>query len=328
MHVSLSHLKALKVFEAAARLASFTRAADELCVTQAAVSHQIKGLEQKLGFTLFHRQIRKVALTTAGENLFRVVTGAFQDIETTIHDLRAHAAQSASLNISLTPSLSSKWLLPRLASFTAEFPNIELHLYHSISSRDLIKTEIDLSIRWGDGKWSGFCVERLCQSHLIPVCAPDYLRDEQPLTKPDDLRHYTLLHEDNHAEWGQWLRAAGARRVNSNRGLIIDDSNTLLLAAMNRQGIALGRTPLIYEDIKAGRLICPFDVSIPCEQSYYVLHAPAKDDQPAIRSFRAFLAKQVMDEAGMTPASRPLPSRGGRSARPHVLPQKSSESAA
>ena len=328
MHVSLSHLKALKVFEAAARLASFTRAADELCVTQAAVSHQIKGLEQKLGFTLFHRQIRKVALTTAGENLFRVVTGAFQDIETTIHDLRAHAAQSASLNISLTPSLSSKWLLPRLGSFTAEFPNIELHLYHSISSRDLIKTEIDLSIRWGDGKWSGFCVERLCQSHLIPVCAPDYLRDEQPLTKPDDLRHYTLLHEDNHAEWGQWLRAAGARRVNSNRGLIIDDSNTLLLAAMNRQGIALGRTPLIYEDIKAGRLICPFDFSIACEQSYYVLHAPAKNDQPAIRSFRAFLAKQVIDEAGMTPTSRQLPARGGRGAKTNALSQRSSESAA
>lgn len=121
-----------------------------------------------------------------------------------------------------------------------------------------------------------------------------------------------MLHEDNHAEWGQWLRAAGARRVNSNRGLIIDDSNTLLLAAMNGQGIALGRTPLIFADIKAGRLVCPFDVSIPCEQSYYVLYAPAKEGHPAIRSFRAFLAKQVMDEASMTPASRLPLSRAGK----------------
>lgn len=315
MHVSLSHLKSLKVFEAAARLASFTHAANELCVTQAAVSHQIKGLEEKLGFTLFHRQVRKVSLTTAGENLFRVLSGAFQEIETTINDLRSHAAQSANLNISLTPSLSSKWLLPRLSSFTAEFPNIELHLYHSISHRDLMKTDIDLSIRWGDGKWPGLHVERLCASELIPVCAPDYQRPEHPLHKPDDLRHYTLLHEDNHAEWAQWLRAAGARRVNSNRGLIIDDSNTLLLAAMNRQGIALGRTPLIIEDVKAGRLICPFDLAIACEEAYFITYASNKADQPAIRSFRAFLVKQVMDEAPSSPTATATRPHLGKTAR-------------
>lgn len=299
MNRSTSYLKALKTFEAAARHQSFTLAADELCITQAAVSHQIKGLEEKLGFPVFHRHIRRVSLTVPGENLFRTLIHAFATIEDSISSLRAHVAENASLNISLTPSFSSKWLLPRLVSFTTEYPNIELHLYHSISNRDLIKTDIDVAIRWGDGNWPGFISERLTESRLIPVCAPDYLRPEHPLKTTKDFDHYTFLHEDTHADWSRWLEKAGETGIISNRGLIIDDSNALTLAALNGQGIALGRTPLIDMDVRSGRLICPFNLSILCDDAYYITYLPTKADRPAVRSFIHFIKKQIQESQSL-----------------------------
>lgn len=293
MQKSSSYLRALKAFEVAARLQSFTRAADELCVTQAAVSHQIKGLEEKLGFSLFHRHIRRVTLTVAGENLYRSIVSAFAEIENTINSLRAHAAQNISLNIALTPSFSSKWLLPRLDKFIARYPNIELHLYHSISNRDLIRTDIDVAIRWGDGNWPGFCAQQISESRLIPVCAPDYIRAGHPVHSATDLQHYTLLHEDTHADWSRWLNTVGAGRINSNRGLIIDDSNSLMLAALKGQGIALGRTPLIDLDVREGRLITPFQTSIPCNLSYFITYPEKKRDHPAIGSFKHFVMEEM-----------------------------------
>lgn len=299
MRDSSSYLKALKTFEVAARFHSFTHAAEELCVTQAAVSHQIKGLEEKLGFALFNRHIRRVTLTVAGENLHRSLVNAFAEIESTINDLRAHAAQKLSLNIALTPSFSSKWLLPRLAKFTAEYPNIELHLYHSISNRDLIRNDIDVAIRWGDGNWPGFEIEQITESRLIPVCAPDYIRSGQPLRSPLDLQHHALLHEDTHADWARWLTAAGVGRINSNHGLIIDDSNSLLLATLNGHGVALGRTPLIDVDVAAGRLVTPFQLSISCPLAYFLIHPEHKSDHPAIAPFSHFVMAEMSKPRGL-----------------------------
>jgi DNA-binding transcriptional LysR family regulator len=294
----LAHLNALRSFEAAARHGSFTRAAQELCVTQAAVSHQIRQLEDALGAPLFERSHRRVALTDAGQRLFSTVSMAMHSIEHTLRDIRERGQTQPTLTVLVTPSLGARWLARRLHRFWTTNPEIDLHIYHALPHEQYALRRVDLAIRWGYGN----CLptersEVLLKCELVPVCAPGYLRPDQPLRIPSDLRHYTLLHEDSYADWSTWFQAAGVGEALPAHGTIINDSNTLIEAALNQQGVALVRIQLIQDEIRSGALIQPFDVSIRCDGAYYLVYEKAAERRDAFRKFREFLFSEVSTTA-------------------------------
>ena len=305
----LAHLQALRSFETAARHGSFTKAATDLCVTQAAVSHQIRQLEEALGSPLFERSHRRVSLTDAGERLFATVSTAMHSIENTLRDIQEARHAQPTLTVLVTPSLGARWLARRLHRFWMSHPEIDLHIYHALPHEQYALRRIDLAIRWGNGA----CTpqersEVLLQCDLVPVCAPGYIRPEQPLTTPADLRHYTLLHEDSFGDWSRWFRVADAGAPLPGHGTIINDSNTLIEAALNRQGVALGRTPLIQDEVNSGLLIQPFDVSIRCEGAYYLVYDRDAEQREAFGKFHAFLVA----EAGKAVGDSVDPRQGAR----------------
>lgn len=295
----LAHLNALRSFEAAARHGSFTRAAQELCVTQAAISHQIRQLEEALGAPLFERSHRRVALTDAGRRLFSTVSMAMHNIEGTLRDIRERGQTQPTLTVLVTPSLGARWLARRLHRFWTTHPEIDLHIYHALPHEQYAVRRVDLAIRWGHG--SCLPTERseiLFKCELVPVCAPGYIRPDRPLRVPSDLRHYTLLHEDSFEDWSTWFRAAGVGEALPTHGTIINDSNTLIEAAINQQGVALGRTPLIQDEIRSGAVIQPFEISIQCDGAYYLVYDQEAERREAFRKFRAFLIGEASATAG------------------------------
>lgn len=293
MSKDIQYLKSLKTFQIAAQLLSFTKAAESLFITQAAVSHQIRLLEEQLGFALFHRMTRKVALTSAGEALLETVSKAFASIEQVVDQLRKNAHQSHRLTVALTPAFSTRWLVKKLPLFWASHPEIEIKLHHTLQPIDLRREQVDAAIRWGDGNWPGLVVEPLFGTTLSPVCAPGYIKPENPLDTPSDLSAYTLLHEDNYGDWIRWQRAAGCDQIDTRFGTAIDDSNVLLMAAMAGQGVALGRLALIQAELDSGQLIKPFDCNIESEGKYWLVYEAAQLEHPAFLNFQRFLHEQI-----------------------------------
>jgi LysR family glycine cleavage system transcriptional activator len=231
----LPPLNALRAFEAGARHLSFTKAAEELHVTQAAISHQVKLLEQDLGVSLFRRMTRKLALTEEGRALMRVAGEALDAIAEAAERLRATPG-GRTLTLSLTPTFGVKWLAHRLGRFWAAHPEIDLRLHHSIHLADFARDEVDAAVRWGGGAWPGVEAVYLMRAGLVPVCSPALLEGAHPLCAPADLRHHTLLHERDFVEWAQWLAVAGAREVEARRGPMIDDPSVLHQAAIDGHG--------------------------------------------------------------------------------------------
>ncbi len=294
MSRKLPPLKALLAFETAARLGSFTRAAEELCVTQAAISQQVRHLEESLALKLFNRHPRHLSLTRNGERLLPELTDAFNIMSDALSRL-GEQKTSPRLTVSLTPALAAKWLILRLPAFWRLYPDIDLRLHHSITSVDFVNDDVDLAIRWGEGDWPGLVSEFLIPGELIPVCSPALLHGRYPLRTPSDLMHHTLLHEDSYADWHDWLSLAGNKTVKAGAGPIIDDSNALLLAAADGQGVALGRMALIGDDLAAGRLVKPFGVSLRQKNAYYLVYPEEQSSDPKMQAFRSFLKQQVMD---------------------------------
>ncbi len=293
---ALAHLNALRSFEAAARHGSFTVAAQELCVTQAAVSHQIRQLEESLQTPLFERSHRRVVLTGAGQRLFATVSTALGGIERTLRDISEQGQTQPTLTVLVTPSLGARWLARRLHRFWARNPEIDLHIYHALPHEQYAQRRVDLALRWGNhGCAPTQTSEVLFECTLVPVCAPTYIRSDQPICTASDLRNYTLLHEDSYEDWAAWLLAAGITEPMHMRGTIIDDSNTLIEAAINEQGIALGRTPLIQEELRNGLLIRPFDMSIQCNDSYYLVYEQEAEQRDAFQKFREFLLSEASE---------------------------------
>ena len=292
----LPPLNALRSFEAGARNLSFTEAARELNVTQAAVSHQVKSLEEQLGFKLFHRLTRKLLLTEEGRQLLPVVSESFDRIAATIRDLQRGGGDDGNLSVSLTPAFSSKWLVKRLERFWQQHPEIDLRLHHSLQLVDFVTDEIDVAIRAGDGRWPGVTSEFLIDVDMVPVCSPALLRGPNPLRTPSDLKHHTLLHEDNHENWVSWLTLAGVKDVDPNRGTIIDDASVMIEAVAGGRGVALGRITLIGDDLAAGRLVKPFDLSLESSIRYYLVMPPNAAKKAKVQAFRAFLRTEVARE--------------------------------
>jgi LysR family glycine cleavage system transcriptional activator len=289
----LPPLNALRTFEAAARHLSFTKAASELFVTQAAVSHQIKALEDHLGIPLFRRLNRALMLTDEGQALLPFVRDAFDQLADGIRRLRQ--GQSAGvLTISVLPSIASTWLIPRLRQFQTRHPDIEVHMSASDRLVDFAREPVDAGIRYGLGQWPGLRALRLLSAEMMPVCSPQLLEGPNALRTPDDLAHHRLLHVLNSPdEWRMWLMAAGVQGVDPDRGVRFDHTALAIQAALNGMGVAMGPAALVGEDLAAGRLVEPFDVELPSDSAYYFVAPETTADQFKIRAFGDWLQEEA-----------------------------------
>ncbi|MDA0998687.1 MAG: transcriptional regulator GcvA [Proteobacteria bacterium] len=290
----LPPLNGLRAFEAAARHLSFTRAAEELHVTQAAISHQIKSLEAQLGLMLFQRRNRRLILTEPGQTLLPAFTGAFDALETAIQSVQRRD-RAGILTVATMDSIAAVWLLPRLVDFRTKHPEIDIRLATSDTNVDYDRLGIDIGIRYGRGGWEGLRVERMMQEDVFPVCAPALLESGPPLRVPDDLRRHTLIHEDLIEDWPMWLAAAGVTGINPDRGFGFVHGNHVLQAALAGVGIALGRGVLVADALEQGTLIKPFDLALPASYAYYVVSTAAAADRPKVRAFREWAMTQAAE---------------------------------
>ena len=288
----LPSLTSLRAFEAAARHLSFTRAANELAVTQAAISHQVKALENDLGLALFVRLPRKLMLTRAGEQLLSKLSFAFDDIVETVNEMKRERGR-ASLTIRLAPSFSARWLSPRLATFRDLHPEIELRLNHSNQAVDFSREDVDLGITYGNGDWPGVVADPVLSLDFFPVCNPDLLNGANALETPYDLRHHTLLHDGTYENWSAWLAIVGETRIKATSGTILDDTNVLIQAAADGQGVALGSTAFVGQHLASGKIAKPFEITLESDLSYYVVCPVDHLKRPGVIEFKNWLSDQA-----------------------------------
>ncbi|GGF07049.1 LysR family transcriptional regulator [Aliidongia dinghuensis] len=296
----LPSLTALKAFEAAARHQSFTRAADELFVTQAAVSRQIRELEEALDRPLFHRLHRRVELTEAGATLAAATTRAFEGIEAALAQI-GRAAPESLLPISVEPPFAMQWLLPRLGRFNALHPEIDVVLDPDFAIVDLAGSGTELAIRYSDDQssWLGSTSHPLAEIWGAPVLAPRLLAQGPPLEGPADLVHYTLLHEEDREYWARWFRDAGLPDQAVRRGPVFKDATLAIEAAVLGQGVVLGDPILTGDDVAAGRLVQPLPQSS-CFGAYWLV---TPEDGPQSDGAAAF-ARWLLDEMAAFRAAR------------------------
>ena len=298
MATRLPPLNALRTFEAAARHLSFTKAADELFVTQAAVSHQIRTLEEHLGTPLFRRMNRALMLTDEGQALLPAVREAFDRLSAGVRRVQDLCCGGA-LTISTTPSFAASWLVGRLARFQALHPEIELQLSATARLVDFAREDVDCGIRYGMGDWPGLVAQRLFQTALVPVCSPLLLDGPNPLRRPQDLMRHTLLHTlDEPDDWRLWLRAAAVDGVDPTRGLKFDSVPLVVQAAISGAGVGIGRRQLVEAELAAGRLVAPFDLELADECAYYFVAPEGTADQPKVVAFRTWLLAEVASSNG------------------------------
>lgn len=299
MSTRLPSLNGLRAFEAAARHLSFTNAADELNVTQTAISHQIKRLEEELGTRLFIRQNRALALTPQGHDYLPGVRAAFNDLRLATDRLKRRDNDHV-LTVSALASMASKWLLPRISTFQAAHPDIDVRITTSTALVDFKNGDVDAAIRYGRGQWPGLRTDWLTADHLFPVCSPTLLTGSTPLRKPEDLARYTLLHSSGSYDddWRQWLTAAGMPAdISKQPGLSFDMIFMTLQAAIDGLGVAIGRTTYVEGDLAKGRLVTPFDIRLPIDAGFYLVSPEASADTRKLKAFREWLLAQVPPRA-------------------------------
>lgn len=292
----LPSLNALKAFEAAARHESFTKAAGDLNVTQGAVSHQVKALEEELGLRLFQRERQRLIITEAGRAYLEVVRDAFDRIAGGTERL-LQRQRSGVLTVTTSPNFAAKWLVHRLGRFAEAHPDIDLRIDASVRQIDFAREEVDLAVRHGDGNWPGLHVTRLCVEELFPVCSPKLLKGRNALRKPADLARHTLLHLAEPLDWDKWLQAAGVPAREKSRGPVFSQASLAIDAAIEGQGVALARTALCAWDLLAGRLVRPFDLALKVRYAYWVVCPKVNADLPKIAAFRAWLLAEAADDA-------------------------------
>jgi len=304
--LSLPSLNGLRAFEAAARHLSFTRAAAELNVTQTAISHQIRRLEEQLGIRLFERRTRELLLTREAAAYLPAVQAAFEELRQATARLQ-RPARGGMLTVSTTASLAAKWLVTRVAAFQDANPGIEVRISTSSHLVDFVREEVDMAVRYGRGSWPGLRATWLMAEDIFPVCSPALLRDGKPLRKPADLADHTLLHTTTSREdWQLWLTAAGLPiSIAARRGLSFDQSFMAVQAAVEGLGVALGRTRFVEADIAAGRLVVPFDVVLPADAGFYIVAPEETADTPKITLFHDWLIASVAPGAVAPPPEAP-----------------------
>jgi LysR family glycine cleavage system transcriptional activator len=295
----LPSLNGLRAFEAAARHLSFTHAAAELNVTQTAISHQIRRLEQELGIGLFIRQNRALALTPEAKDYLPGVRAAFNDLRLAT-DRLLRKDNDRVLTVSTLASLAAKWLLPRLSAFQEAHPGIDVRITTSTALVDFRAGDVDAAIRYGRGHWPGMRADWLTADQLFPVCSPALLSGDRPLRCPQDLASHVLLHTSQAYEddWRLWLTAAGLpANISRQPGLTFDLILMTVQAAIDGYGVAIGRTTYVEGDIAKGRLVVPFEITLPADAGFYLVSPEASADKPKLAAFRQWLLASVQKAA-------------------------------
>ncbi len=296
MRRRLPSLNALKAFEATARHESFTKAAVELCVTQGAVSQQVKGLESELGVRLFSRERQRLIITDAGRSYLEVVRDAFDRLGMGTERL-LQRQKSGTLTITTSPNFAAKWLVHRLGRFSAAHPGIDLRVSASVQHIDFAREDIDLAIRHGDGNWPGMHVTQLCTEKLFPVCSPKFLSGSDTLRSPRDLKHHTLLHTNGTGDWENWLGRTGVDGVDFKHGVVFNQASMTIDAAVDGQGVALARTGLASSDLISGRLVRPFKQALEAPYAFWIVCPKSAAELPKISTFRSWLLKEAAEDA-------------------------------
>lgn len=290
----LPSLNALKAFEAAARSESITRAAEELNVTQGAVSHQVKALEATLGIKLFNREHQRLIITEAGREYLAVVRDALDRIAVGTERL-VQRQRSGVLTVTTSPDFAAKWLVYRLGRFAENHPEIDLRVSAVPHHIDFAREDVDLAIRHGDGKWPGLDAVRLCSEQLFPVCSPKLASGRNRITTASDLLKFPLLRLDDWKTWTRWFEAAGVVDP-VGHGPILNRASMLIDAAVDGQGIALARTALAAWDLINGRLIRPIDVSLRMPNTYWIVCPKVTSSVPKITTFRDWLLGEAAED--------------------------------
>ncbi|UWQ89640.1 transcriptional regulator GcvA [Rhodobacteraceae bacterium M382] len=305
----LPPLKSLQAFESAARWLSFSKAADELFVTPAAISLQIKQLENYLGVPLFHRKTRSVQLTEEAKAVLPLVSDGFDSLAEAIDRLTQNEA-SGVLTVSSVPTFAIKWLLQRLPHFSRLYPDIDVRLDASLEIRDFDRDGIDVGIRLGVGRYPNLTTTRILNEEVSPVCSPKLLSGAHPLQTPDDLHHHRLIHVDwgkvsgQIPDWEMWTTAAGIDSVRIGHGPRFTVENMAIEAAISGEGVALVSHSAVADDLRAGRLVKPFDLTLKTDIAYWLVHPPKNLRRAKVKAFCDWLVAEV--EADKGPASSPL----------------------
>jgi len=295
--MSLPPLNALRAFEAAARHLSFRKAAEELNVTPAAISQQIRLLEDRLECRLFHRLTRSISLTQEGLRLAPAVADAFGRISVALAELRRVSAGSP-LTVSVMPSFAVKWLIPRLSRFRALHPDIDVRIAAEDRRADFVSDDVDIAVRFGSGNYPGLHVELFLQDDIFPVCSPSLLRERPAPACPEDLLAFPLLHDRRPAageDWWSWLAALGLSHTVPAGGTTFSQQDMVLQAAMDSQGVALSRTQLVAEDLKAGRLVMPVREKVRASQSYYLVCLAESLEMAKVAAFRDWMVTEAAE---------------------------------
>ncbi len=303
-------LNALNAFEVAARHESFAKAAEELNVTPAAVSQQIRMLEELMGVQLFHRLNKGLVLTAAGKSGLSKLQDGFRHVNDAVDQIRSTPGKQV-LDVWMAPSFASKWLMPRMRRFVDLHPEIDLRISASAElmdtdamspslSEDILRRHnVDVAIRFGRGHYPGCHVERLMKVDALPLCSPALLTDtHRPLRTPEDLVHHTLLHDETPYEgrptWSSWLSAVGVETVDGTRGLHFNRVSLALAAAVEAQGVVLSLEQLAMHDLEQGRLVIPFSHSVELAQAYYVITLEDSTDAEHVVAFKRWLVEEVI----------------------------------
>jgi len=299
MTARLPSLNGLRAFEAAARHLSFTLAASELNVTQTAISHQIRRLEEELGIRLFVRQNRALALTPEARDYLPGVRAAFNDLRLAT-DRLLRKDDDKVLTVSTLASLAAKWLLPRLTDFQEHHPGIDVRITTSTSLVDFQRDNVDAAIRYGRGQWPGLRADWLMADELFPVCSPSLLRGDKPLRCPEDLKSHMLLHTSNanSDDWRLWLTAAGQPAdIARQPGITFDMIFMTIQAAIDGIGVAMGRTSYVQDDIAKGRLVVPFKIALPADAGFYLVAPEGRREAPKLAAFREWMIAATRNKA-------------------------------
>jgi len=296
---SMLPLNALRAFDAAARHLSFKAAAEDLSVTPAAISQQIRGLEDFLGIELFRRANRNIMLTDSAHLALGALRSGFEKLEEAVDQLIGAGTETA-VRVSVSPSFASKWLVPRLARFYERRPDAVVKISATMALTDFRNEEVDLAIRYGEGSYSGLEAERLLGDTVRPMCAPEVRDGCTPVNRPEDLFKHTLIHDDSFSEdnsaptWPMWLKAAGLDAPDGLPALHFNTHMLAIEAAVSGRGVVLARSSIADADLKAGRLVPVLDEeSKPVEFAHYLVAPRENLTQPHVQEFVTWLRSEA-----------------------------------
>ncbi|MEJ8571531.1 transcriptional regulator GcvA [Microbaculum marinum] len=299
--VRLPPLNSLRAFEVAARHLSFTLAADELCVTQGAVSRHIAKLEEHVGTPLFVRKHRQVELTSEGAAYLREVQDAFIRISYATSNLTSAVDQNT-LRIKTPPSNAIWWLVPRLGRFHARFPDIQVQLMTSHVPVNFDDEDVDVALQYGVPRHGRLIAERLFSEVMVPVCSPALVQQAGPFTGPADIARQVLLHSIRRpSDWRRWLEAAGAGDLVVEKEIVFENSALTYQGAIDGVGVALAQLAFVLDELPSDRLITPLDIRLHGKTGYYLVFPPHKERLRRVKAFREW----VIDEAGETRKADP-----------------------